>query len=350
MGGYACIRPVLMRMDAETAHRAALAALKTGLGPRYCTEHPALRVTAFGKVFENPLGLSAGFDKNAEVLAPLARAGFGFVEAGTVTLRPQAGNPRPRVFRDVENESVINRMGFPGKGLTAFESNLRAFRRKYPAAIVGSNIGINKDSADAVADYLSCLRVLAPLSGYIAVNVSSPNTAGLRDLQAKEQLDRLLGALKSESGACPVLLKVAPDLTPAQQEDIAAVVLAHQVDGLIVSNTTLARPAILAAGLRDQTGGLSGRLLKDQATRMVAAFYRLTGGQVPVVGVGGVSSAADAYEKIRAGATLVQLYTALVFHGPALVGEILAGLDRLLARDGYKDLSAAVGVDADKFM
>jgi len=342
---YPLLKPILMRMDPEDAHRMTLKLLKTGLGPRYACDNPALETALFGLKFPNPLGLAAGFDKEAEVIAPLFRMGFGFVEAGTVTPQPQPGNPRPRVFRDVANESVINRMGFPGGGLDAFEKNFRAFRKKYPGLIAGANIGINKDTAAPVAAYKTGLARLAPISSYIAVNVSSPNTAGLRDLQAKEQLDALLSALMElrRASPTPLLLKVAPDLTPAQREDIAALAVAHKIDGLIVSNTTVARPEALAPALREEKGGLSGKLLRDAATGIIRDFHRLTSGGVPIVGVGGISSAADAYEKIKAGASLVQVYTGLIYQGPVLVKRILEGLPPLLARDGFKNISEAVG-------
>jgi dihydroorotate dehydrogenase len=340
---YPLIRPLLMRMDAEDAHRLALRLLGTGLGPRCAAAHPALETTVFGVKFPNPLGLAAGFDKDAEALGPLLAMGFGFVEAGTVTPLPQAGNPRPRVFRDLSSESVINRMGFPGKGLDVFEKNFSDFRQKNPGRIAGANIGINKDTPDALAAYRTGLARVAPLSDYVTVNVSSPNTAGLRDLQAREALDNLLGGLMSPVPPKPLLLKVAPDLTIEQKADIAELALKHRIAGLIVSNTTVSRPDALAAALREEKGGLSGRLLRDLSTAAIRDFRRLTNGALPIVGVGGMSSAEDVYEKIRAGASLVQIYTGLVFQGPALVRRILEGLPLLLVRDGFKTVTEAVG-------
>jgi dihydroorotate dehydrogenase len=340
---YPIMKPLLMRMDAEDAHHLVLNLLKTGLGPHYVYAHLALETTVFGKKFPNPLGLAAGFDKDAEAIAPLFAMGFGFVEAGTVTPLPQPGNPRPRVFRDIANESALNRMGFPGRGLDAFEKELRAFKKKYPHRIAGANIGMNKDAPDALADYKTGFERLAPVADYVVVNISSPSTAGLRDLQAKENLDRLLGGLMAVKTATPLVLKVTPDLEPQQCADVAEIALRHDIAGLIVSNTTFARPPQLLADLRERPGGVSGRLLKDRATEGIRDFYKLTAGKLPIIGLGGISSAEDAYEKIRAGASLVQVYTGLVYQGPALVRRILEGLPPLLARDGFKTVAEAVG-------
>jgi dihydroorotate dehydrogenase len=271
--------------------------------------------------------------------------GFGFVEAGTVTLRPQTGNACPRIFRDIAGESIINRMGFPGGGLEVFLGNVQNFRKK-SSGILGVNIGINKDTPSPAEDYRRCMEALAPFADYIAINVSSPNTAGLRDLQGKEELDRLLTALMAARKKA-VLLKIAPDLTPGQRADIAEAALKHHVDGLIISNTTVTRPSVLPENLRDEKGGLSGRLLGGLSTEVIRDFYRLTGGAVPIIGVGGISSAADAYAKIRAGASLVQVYTALVYQGPQLISGILEGLAELLKRDGFQHVSEAVGAEIE---
>lgn len=337
---YKLLRPIFMSLDAEFAHKVTVNLLKTGLVPKCGFEHPALETNVFGKKFKNPLGLAAGFDKDAEVLKPLLDMGFGFVEAGTVTPKPQAGNPKPRVFRDVENRSVINRMGFPGKGIGHFKNNIAAFRGKQQG-IVGVNIGINKDAVSPLEDYRQGMTELASFADYMVINVSSPNTLGLRSLQAKEELDKILSGL--QKSAVPLLLKIAPDLDMQQKTDIAEVVLARKIDGLIVSNTTVARPEKLAARLKSEKGGLSGALLKDIATQTIRDMYRLTGGRLPIIGVGGVSCAEDAYEKIRAGAALVQLYTALVYEGPLLIPRILEGLVRLLEKDGFRNVSEAVG-------
>lgn len=332
----------LRLFDPETAHRLALLALKSGFVPRASFSHPSLQTMLWGKMFDNPLGLAAGFDKGAEVLRPMLDTGFGFVEAGTVTRYPQAGNPRPRVFRDEKNKSVINRMGFPGAGVEPFRANVEKFRRDH-AGIVGINIGINKDSQSLIEDYCYCAHMLAPMADYIAVNISSPNTLGLRDLHAADKLDDLLKSVMAECGKTPLLVKISPDLSPVQHADVVSVAASRGVSGLIVSNTTTARPDILSSKLRTEAGGLSGALLKDRATQMIAATYNLTGGKIPIIGVGGVSNAQDAYEKIRAGASLVQLYTALVYEGPAVVTRILEGLAQLLARDGFSNIADAVG-------
>lgn len=345
---YPLVRPWLMRMDAEKAHRLTIRLLKVGLGPRYINEDPALRCRVFGRDFANPLGLAAGFDKDAEVIPALFAMGFGFVETGTVTPRAQAGNPKPRIFRDPENKSVINRMGFPGRGLEYFAANVKAYRDKHGApGPLGVNIGMNKDALSPIDDYRAGIVALAPLADYITINVSSPNTAGLRDLQRGDDLNRLLDALtearNAQKAKPPLLLKVAPDLDPAQRADIADIVLRHQIDGLIVSNTTITRPPALASALREEKGGLSGQLLTHLSTEVIADFYRLTGGRLPIVGAGGIGSPQDAYDKIRAGASLVQVYTALVFEGPGLVRRILEGLSALLKRDGFSQISDAVG-------
>lgn len=346
MSLYSLIRPVLMRMDAEKAHGLTLAGLRTGLGPSCAFTHATLETQVFGLSFKNPLGLAAGFDKDAQVLPALLKMGFGFVEAGTVTPRPQRGNDKPRVFRDVKNECVINRMGFPGQGLDVFAANLE---KDFPSrkGVVGANIGINKDTPAPESDYAACILRLCALCDYMTINVSSPNTQGLRDLQAHAQLNNLLKVLVDTRNAqdvrIPLLLKVAPDLDARARQDIASLVMLHGIDGLVVSNTTLARPGTLSAEVRQEKGGLSGRLLAPFSTAVIADFYRLTEGRLPIVGVGGIASAQDAYDKIRAGASLVQLYTALVFQGPALIPRILEGLVALLEKDGFTSIAQAVG-------
>lgn len=346
---YDIARAVMMRLDPEDAHRMTIKLLKMGLGPHAQVEDPALFTNLWGREFRNPLGLAAGFDKEAEVIAPMFNMGFGFVEVGTVTPHGQPGNPRPRVFRDAPNKSVINRMGFPGRGLAPFWENLGAYRAKYRTiqGVLGVNIGINKEAASPVTDYRHCIEHLSEFADYIVVNVSSPNTAGLRDLQAREELDKLLSGLQraraENARRPPLVLKVAPDLEPQQRKDIAELALHHHLDGLIVSNTTVTRPEKLAAKLKDEKGGLSGQLLRALATERVGDFYKLVNGRIPIIGAGGVSSAEDAYEKIRAGASLVQMYTGLVYEGPAVVPRILNGLSALLKRDGYRNVAQAVG-------
>lgn len=354
---FPLLKPVLMAMEPEAAHHLTLRLLKTGLAPRCAYADDALRCEVFGHIFPNPLGLAAGFDKDAEVIAPMLRMGFGFVEAGTVTPLAQEGNPPPRLFRDVKNKSVINRLGFPGRGLEYFAANLGDFRVTQGASAppVGVNIGINKHTVSAFEDYSRCLSALAPMADYIVVNVSSPNTPGLRDLQAENMLDALLAGLMAVLNSLDIppvarpalLLKVAPDLTLDQRGAVAQLALRHHIGGLVVSNTTTVRPEALAPRLKDEAGGLSGALLRDKACAALGDFYRLTGGRLPLIGVGGISSAEDAWQRIRAGATLVQLYTGLVYEGPALVPDILRGLSERLRAAGMAHISEAVGADID---
>jgi dihydroorotate dehydrogenase len=343
---YPLARPFLMAMDAEQAHNLTIAALKTGLVPGGSRRDPDVLATrVFGLDFSNPIGLAAGFDKNAEVPDAMLKLGFGFVECGTVTPRPQDGNPKPRLFRVPTAQAVINRFGFNNQGLDAYAARLQA--RAGRPGIVGANVGKNKDTVDAASDYSACIRRVAHLAQYLVVNVSSPNTPGLRTLQSRDALADLLGqclAARAETGVKPpLLLKVAPDLTDEDKADIAAVVLDSGIDGLIVSNTTLARPAAIPPVLAAEAGGLSGRPLLEPSTKVLGEFYQLLGGKLPLVGVGGVSSGTDAYAKIRAGASLVQLYSAMAYRGPGLVGQIKAELAQRLADDGYARVADAVG-------
>jgi len=338
----------LRLLPPEPAHRATLALLKAGQGliPRAATSDPRLSVRAFGLDFPNPIGLAAGFDKDAEVPDAMLRLGFGFVECGSVTPRPQSGNPKPRLFRLGEDRAVVNRMGFNNGGMEA--AALRLVRRKR-SGIVGINIGANKDTSDRVVDYRICFARLAPLADYVTANISSPNTPGLRGLQNRAELERLLDTLTGEREhlnlQVPLLLKIAPDLEASALDDIAAVVLASGIDGLIVSNTTIARPETLKSALARETGGLSGAPLLAPSTAVLKAMRERVGAKLPLVGVGGISSGADAYAKIRAGASLVQLYTALAYEGPGLVGRIAQELSACLARDGFADVASAVGAD-----
>jgi dihydroorotate dehydrogenase len=345
---YPLIGPLLRALPPETAHRLTLTALAGGLGGgRRAPDPPVLRQRLWGLDFPNPVGIAAGFDKDARAPEALLRLGFGFVEIGTVTPRPQPGNPKPRVFRLEADGALINRMGFNSGGLDRVLERLRVRRRE--AGIVGVNVGKNRDSEDAFADYAEGVRRAAPLADYLVVNVSSPNTPGLRDLQARAVLETLLRqvlAARDQSGTHPPLLvKIAPDLTPEECVDIAAVALATGIDGIIVNNTTIARPPTLTSPRANEAGGLSGRPLFEPSTALLAEIYRLTEGRLPLIGVGGVASAEDAYAKIRAGASLVQLYTALVFAGPALLCKIKAGLAALLRQDGFASLADAVGAD-----
>jgi dihydroorotate dehydrogenase len=350
---YPLIRPVLRRLAPEAAHAVTVRALEAGLG-RFMTDRaarqpdpPILAQRLWGLDFPNPVGLAAGFDKDGRVAEAMRGFGFGFVEIGTVTPRPQPGNPKPRLFRLEEDQAIINRMGFNSGGLDAAIDRLH--RRRH-TGIVGVNLGKNRDSGDAVADYAEGIRQAAAVADYLVVNVSSPNTPGLRDLQRRASLQGLLVPLlrtRDESRRrVPLLVKIAPDLTPQEREDLAVVAISTGIDGLIVSNTTVDRPVGLVSPYATKSGGLSGRPLFAPSTALLADMYRLTAGRLPLIGVGGVGSAAEAYQKIRAGACLVQLYTALVFAGPSLVTRMKDGLAELLRADGFTCVAEAVGARA----
>ncbi len=346
MSLFAALRPLLFRLPPERAHDLTLRALKSGLRPRPGgPDAPVLACQVWGRSFANPLGISAGFDKNAEVIAPLLRLGFGFVEVGSITPRPQPGNPRPRVFRLGADRAVINRLGFNNQGIAGAEPRLRAFRARPVPGVLGVNLGKNK-TGEAEADYAAGARALGRYADYLVINVSSPNTPGLRALQGRAELERLIAAVRAAlpDPAPPLVLKIAPDLTGDDRRDIAAVAL-DSLDGLIVSNTTLARPDSLTDPARGEAGGLSGRPLFDPSTRLLGEMYRLTEGRLPLIGVGGVEDGATAYAKIRAGASLVQLYTALIYEGPGLVARIKRELAALLERDGFARVADAVGAD-----
>lgn len=406
MNLYRTLRPALFLLPPEQAHRAAICALQRGLTPRYVTAHASLTTNVAGLAFANPVGLAPGFDKNAECFEGALAAGCGFVEIGTVTPKPQAGNPAPRVFRLAAHEAVINRLGFNNEGMDAAAARLEKFRnRQHPQCvafhgeperserggavagavrplrealkIIGGNIGKNKESADAVADYTAAMRTLYPFVDYITANISSPNTPGLRALQAADELKALIEALQTlraelvSAGAPhrPIFVKIAPDCDDAMLEAIAQTALSTKLDGLIVSNTTLSRDGLTLplqgggsgwgsgitplltsplSGGRDfchEAGGLSGKPLFAPSTEVLRKIYKLTVGAIPLIGVGGIASAEDAYAKIRSGASLVQLYTALVYQGFGLIGRINDGLAQLLARDGFARVSDAVGVD-----
>ncbi|SLN11861.1 quinone-dependent dihydroorotate dehydrogenase [Oceanibacterium hippocampi] len=350
-GLYRFLRPLVFALPPETAHALTLRTvpLVAALSRRPASR-PALAQRLWDLEFPNPIGLAAGFDKNAEVPDAMLGLGFGFVEAGSVTPLPQAGNPRPRLFRLVRDRAVVNRMGFNNDGLDGVEARLRARRGR--GGIVGANLGANKISADRTGDYVTGLARLAPFADFLVVNISSPNTPGLRALQDRAALEDLLGRLaEARSGLAgaaarvPVLLKIAPDLTVADREDIAAVALATGLDGLIVSNTTIARPDSLVDPAASESGGLSGRPLFETSTALLGEIYRLTEGRIPLIGVGGVASGSDAYAKIRAGASLVELYSALVYEGPGLVRRIGDELLAALHADGFNSIGEAVGAD-----
>lgn len=335
-------RPLIFQLDAERAHRLTILGLRMKPLAFARSDDPILAAQVAGLDFPNPVGLAAGFDKDAQVPDAMLALGFGFVEVGTVTPLAQAGNPRPRLFRLTEDRAVINRMGFNNGGqAAAFERLLRRNRRP---GIVGVNIGANKNAADRIADYANGVRVMAPIARYLTVNISSPNTPGLRALQDKGALDELLAAVAEARGASgpPVFLKVAPDLEPADIDDIAAVAIARGMDGLIVSNTTIARPP-LRSPLASEAGGLSGAPLRDMAMARLRDFRSATGGKLPLIAAGGIASAEDAYARIRAGASLVQLYSALVYEGPGLARRITRGLADLLRRDGFASVGEAIG-------
>lgn len=348
-------------MDPERAHGLAIRALRLGLAggaPAIPLHGVDPGISLWGLKFPHPVGLAAGFDKNAQTMAPFHKLGCGFVEVGTITPRPQKGNPRPRLFRLPHDRALINRMGFNNDGAEVCARRLARFRARSRGrgGIVGINLGRNKDSADAVADYAAGTGKLAPLADYLVINISSPNTPGLRDLQRPDRLLPLLEAvIEARDNAVPagrrpppVLIKLAPELDAADQDGLAELAMGGMIDGLIITNSTVARPG----GLHDrvlaaESGGLSGRPLFSVATAMLRRFYRLTRGQVPLIGVGGIMNGADAYAKIRAGASLVQIYTALVYDGPGRFAGIAGELAAHLARDGFSRAADAVGVDAD---
>jgi len=344
--------PLLRWFDPEDAHRLAIQGLKLLPPARPRADDAKLAVRAFGLNFPNPLGMAAGFDKNGEVVDALLRLGFGFVEAGTVTPRPQAGNPRPRIIRLERDEAVINRLGFNSDGAQSVLRRLAA--RAHLGGIVGVNVGANRDSADRSADYVKLIESFAPVASYFTINVSSPNTPGLRNLQQADALDDLLARViearervQKNAGDSPILLKIAPDLSLSELDDVVHVARSRRVDGMIVGNTTLARPSTLREQTRaKEAGGLSGRPLFRLSTRMVAETYVRVEGAFPLIGVGGIDSGGGALTKIRAGASLIQLYSALVYKGVGLIDDIKRDLASTLLRTGRDSLSEIVGADA----
>lgn len=330
----------LRRFDAETAHRLAVRALELGLGGGSPADPPILRTTLAGLDLPNPVGLAAGFDKDGRALKGLTRAGFGFVECGSVTPLPQPGNPRPRLFRLTPDQGVINRMGFNNQGLDAFA---RRLEQRPDGLVVGANLGANKDSEDRTADYVTGLKRVRDRADYVTVNISSPNTPGLRALQSRDALDDLLGRVAEARGPRPVFLKIAPDLSAAEIGEIVEAALAHRIDALIVSNTTLERPDNLASDHRGQTGGLSGRPMAAIARRALEAAADAGQGRLPLIAAGGIDSGAEAYHRMRLGASAVQVYSALVFEGPGLVQRIKRDLAQRLTADGFSSIAEAVG-------
>jgi dihydroorotate dehydrogenase len=339
---YPLFRPLAFALDAERAHRATIGALKL-LPARRPPAFPAsLRSTVAGLDFPTPVGLAAGFDKDAEVPEAMLGLGFGFVEVGTVTPRPQEGNPRPRLFRLVEDRAVINRMGFNNRSQLAAAERLRAASHLH--GVIGVNIGANKDSEDRIADYAAGVRSLAGVACYITINISSPNTPGLRQLQDEGALNALLSAVGEARGddGPPIFLKVAPDLGEGEPDQIVRVSAQHRIDAIIVANTTVSRPQ-LKSRFKDEQGGLSGEPLKPLALKALRAFREASGGTIPLIGVGGIANADDAWERIRAGANLVQLYTAMVYEGPGIARTIALGLAERLTREGFSNIAEAVG-------
>jgi dihydroorotate dehydrogenase len=345
---YPLLRPLLFRLDAETAHGLALLALRRfgSRAPVSAQDRP-LATRIAGIAFPNPLGLAAGFDKgyarDAKVPAALAGLGFGSIEVGSITPLPQAGNPRPRLFRLTADRAVINRMGFNNEGMAAA---LTRFAGTPPGGVLGINIGANKDSIDKAADYATMARAMAPYADYLTVNVSSPNTPGLRALQDEGALAALLDRVLDARGpeGPPIFLKVAPDLTPADIDAIARIAIDRRLGALIVSNTTISRPP-LRSPHASEAGGLSGAPLRDLALQRLRDFRAASGGAIPLVGVGGIATAEDAWARIRAGASLVQLYSAMVYQGPGIARRITQGLEALMRRDGFASIAAAVGTE-----
>lgn len=344
----------LLLLDPERAHEASLIALECGLYPHACPDDARLRQTVFGLDFPNPLGMAAGFDKNARVPGALLKMGFGHAEIGTVTPLPQPGNPRPRVFRLIAERGVINRMGFNGAG---HEVALRRLKKRPATGIVGVNLGANKTSAEPVADYCAGFRAFVDVADYFAVNISSPNTPGLRDLQAPDRLTELLTRVMAVRDRLiadghrrrPILVKLAPDIHDDDLPGIVATLIAHSVDGIILTNTTIARDNIPNSPHRGEAGGLSGRPLFARATRMLARVYLLTEGKVPLIGVGGIDSGEAALAKIRAGASLIQLYTGMIYCGAGLIDEIKRTLLAAMEAEGATSLIALTGGDAEKW-
>ncbi|MFC5385864.1 quinone-dependent dihydroorotate dehydrogenase [Aquamicrobium segne] len=334
-------RKLLFSIDPETAHGLSIAALRCGLpvGARPVRD-PRLQVRLCGLDFPNPLGMAAGYDKNAEVPDALLGLGFGFAEVGTVTPLAQPGNARPRIFRLVDDEAVINRLGFNNEGHEVAKQRLVA--RQGKGGIIGVNIGANKDSSDRIADYERGVVNFAPFASYLTANISSPNTPGLRNMQAGKQLaellSRLMAARETALAKPPVFLKIAPDLVEAELEDIAAAILQSGIEGVIVSNTTVSRPPLKSGAVAGEAGGLSGKVLFERSTIVLAKMRKLLGSEIAIIGVGGVNSAETALEKIRAGADLVQLYTGMIFAGPSLPARIAADMVKFLARDGHSNV------------
>ncbi len=344
---YPLFRTLIFRLDAETAHRATIAALKLRPRRRPPSFPGSLTTSVAGLGFPSPVGLAAGFDKDAEVAGAMLGLGFGFVEVGTLTPLPQAGNARPRLFRLAEDRAIINRLGFNNRGQA--DALQRLAKRDRSRGIVGVNIGANKDSLDRIADYAEGVRAMSPVADYLTINISSPNTPGLRQLQDEGALRSLLSAIGDARmvGGPPVFLKVAPDLGEGEPDQIVRIAMQHHIDAIIVANTTISRPH-LDSRHKDEAGGLSGEPLKALALDALRRFRSASGGAIPLIAAGGIATADDAWARIRAGASLVQLYSAMVYEGPGIARRLAAGLAGLVAREGMASIAQAVGIDASR--
>lgn len=343
---------IIKNFSPELAHEITIQLLKLNFKQKIFFEDPILHQHIFGFDFFNPLGIAAGFDKNVAVVNPLLNLGFGFVEAGTITPKLQYGNSKPRIFRLKEDQGIINHLGFNNKGAIYAEKQLKKLKlNSLSKGIVGINIGKNKDSLNYLEDYIYCLEKLGPYAHYVTINISSPNTPGLRDLQNRHQIDRLVQVLNSKKDELPslentpIFYKISPDMDEEQIRDIALISLANNIDGLIISNSTIKRPNTLKSKSKIEIGGLTGKPLFLESTLMLKKMYSLTNGQIPLIGVGGVSNAFEFYEKIKSGASLVQIYTALTYQGPTIINQILSELINLLKTDGYKNIKDAIGKD-----
>ena len=343
---------IIKKFPPEISHVIILKLLKLYSNSRRTFEDPSLNQHIFGLDFKNPIGIAAGFDKNAEVINSLFNFGFGFVEVGTVTPKSQYGNDKPRIFRLKEDFAIINHLGFNNKGSEYVEKKLKKLNvNPLSNRIVGINIGMNKETKNYIDDYNYCLEKLGPLVHYVTINISSPNTPGLRELQNRGHIEKLVQSInnkKNNIGALnntPIFFKIAPDMDEEQIRDIALMSLANNIDGLIISNSTIDRPKILNSNFKNEIGGLSGKPLFLKSTLMLKKMFTLTNGQIPLIGVGGISNALECYEKIKAGASLVQLYTSLTYQGPQIVNIILMELVNILKTDGYKNIKQAIGKD-----
>ena len=347
MSLYPLLRPLVFRLDAERAHRLTIGLLKLRSGTGFPPEPPStplLETKLAGLTLPNPVGLAAGFDKDAEVPEQVLNLGFGFVEVGTLTPRPQSGNPKPRLFRLFEDEAVINRMGFNNRGQA--DARARLERRARWGGVIGVNIGANKDSPDRIADYAEGVRAMSGVADYLTINISSPNTPGLRQLQDEGALNALLSAVMEarDANGPPIFLKVAPDLGEGEPDQIVRVAMKHGLDAIVVANTTVSRPTLRSA-FAQETGGLSGRPLKALALQALRDFRRASGGAIPLIGVGGIADADDAWQRIRAGASLVQLYSAMVYEGPGIARSIARGLAERVRAAGFANIAEAVGTE-----